>query len=547
VSETDRCHPERRTRGGRRSTIAWTVITVIVVVGLFLASEWIHWALAAGILLLYLGALAWFVPCRLGGGAESISSWRDIVPCYVSVLDRDLRITEANEVLRRDFGECEGKHCYETFKKRDTPCPGCVVKDVMRDGKVRTHRATVVRRSGNRAHIVATTSPLRDDQGNIVAAVETFTDITEIETLRQKVERTREDYQRIFDRLPSYASQITRNLRLLAANALYRKDFGDKPGAHCYEVCKQRTKPCSDCLVARTFEDGEVHSSEETLRTLDGRQVDVVVHSMPVRNEAGEIASVIEVFTDITEVKRLQSKLVLMGRAVAGIAHRIKNIVMGLEGGIFVVNTGMEDSDQGQISEGWRMVEANVERVSKIVKDLLYCSKERMPSKMTLLDPRDVVREVHDLYSKRMAVVGIELCTALGGKVEKGYFDADGLHSMLCNLVTNAIDACRFDEDDSKERHTITVGGRQDDAGDTIFEVTDTGPGIPEDHSRKMFQDFFSTKGTEGTGIGLLVVKTVADEHDGRVTFDTEIGKGTTFRITLPTVKTMPDIAVDPG
>ena len=95
----------------------------------------------------------------------------------------------------------------------------------------------------------------------------------------------------------------------------------------------------------------------------------MVVYSMPIYDDAGEIASVMEVFTDITEVKKLQRQLTLMGRAVAGMAHRIKNILMGLEGGIFVVNTGMESNDRAQVAEGCEMVERNVNTVSAIVKD----------------------------------------------------------------------------------------------------------------------------------------------------------------------------------
>ena len=71
-------------------------------------------------------------------------------------------------------------------------------------------------------------------------------------------------------------------------------------------------------------------------------------------NDAGAISAVMEVFTDITEVKALERQLTLMGRAVAGMAHRVKNILMGLEGGIFVVNTGLESDDREAIDEGCR-------------------------------------------------------------------------------------------------------------------------------------------------------------------------------------------------
>jgi signal transduction histidine kinase len=233
-------------------------------------------------------------------------------------------------------------------------------------------------------------------------------------------------------------------------------------------------------------------------------------------------------------VKKLQRQLTLMGRAVAGMAHRIKNILMGLEGGIYVVNTGMQSDDRDLLGEGWRMVETNVTKVSRLVKDLLYCSKERVPKFKDGVCPQEIVRQVYDLYSGRAADGGIDLRLELGEPPACGTFDADGLFNLLSNLVANAIDACRFDPDESKSTHTIHLRCRQETGGQTVFEVEDDGVGIPEDVSGKVFEDFFSTKGTEGTGIGLLVVQKVAEEHGGTVTFSTRPGAGTHFRVMLP-------------
>ena len=78
--------------------------------------------------------------------------------------------------------------------------------------------------------------------------------------------------------------------------------------------------------------------------TSDGGQANVVVYSMPIRDQHGEIEAVMEVSANITEVKRLQHQLAMMGLAVAGMAHRIKNILMGLEGGVYIINDGSDPS-----------------------------------------------------------------------------------------------------------------------------------------------------------------------------------------------------------
>ncbi len=353
--------------------------------------------------------------------------------------------------------------------------------------------------------------------------------------LARALDRTRRDYKGLFSVVPCFICVQDRNHRIIEANELYRTEFGADYGSLCYEVCKKRNLKCPDCLVERTFADGRVHSNEEVLVTRNGTRINAIVHTRPVYDDAGKIRAVMEVFTDITEVKALQRQLTLMGRAVAGMAHRVKNILMGLEGGIFVVNSGIEEDDREAIAEGWEMVERNVNRVSRIVKDLLYCSKDRIPKFEEDVCPNDILLDVVNLFEDRLAEEGITLRTELCEPPQCGTFDPEGLHNLLCNLVANAVDACRFDPSDTKNGHTITLRCRSNGESSTILEVEDDGSGIPDEMNNRVFEDFFSTKGSEGTGIGLLVVQQVAQEHGGTITFTTRPGEGTIFTATLPT------------
>ena len=366
-----------------------------------------------------------------------------------------------------------------------------------------------------------------------------------VSNLRRELDRTRRGYERLFTSVPCFICVLDRDHQILEANQLYREEFGATDRSLCYEVCKGRSSKCPNCMVDRTFEDGEIYSSEETLVTRDGRRISAVVHTRPIVDDSGEIESVMEVFTDITEIKKLERQLALMGRAVAGMAHRVKNILMGLEGGIFVVNEGLESGDQEGVSEGWEMVERNVELVSRIVKDLLYCAKERVPDLKPDVCPQKVVLDVQKLFAERLAKEEISLEVDLEEPFYTGAFDADGLHNLLCNLVTNAVDACRFDPAGDKEGHTIVLGCRKNEEGATVFEVADNGPGISEDMNERLFEDFFSTKGSEGTGIGLLVAQKVAEDHGGRVTYTSKLGPGTTFTVTIPQVTVTDTPALD--
>ena len=124
-----------------------------------------------------------------------------------------------------------------------------------------------------------------------------------VSSLRRELDRTRRGYERLFTSVPCFICVLDRNHQILEANELYREEFGATDRSLCYEVCKGRTSKCPECLVDQTFEDGEVYSSEETLITRDGRRVSAVVHTRPIYDDEGKIASVMEVFTDITDIK----------------------------------------------------------------------------------------------------------------------------------------------------------------------------------------------------------------------------------------------------
>ena len=355
-----------------------------------------------------------------------------------------------------------------------------------------------------------------------------------VQVLRDELDASRRRYQRLFSSVPCFICVLDRDHNIVEANELYRREFGVTDRSLCFEVCKQRTSKCPNCIVDATFADGVSRAAEEILVARDGRRINTVVHTRPIRDEGGEITAVMEVFTDVTEVKQLQRQLALTGRAVAGAAHRVKNILMGLEGGIFIVNDGLERDDRGTIDEGWEMVERNVHRITAIVKDLLFTAKERRPSFEDEVCPEEIVLEVRNLYARRMEGENIEVLAEVPAELHRGTFDPDAIHNLLCNLVGNAIDACRFDPSEGKDGHRVVLRCWQNGNGATVFEVEDNGEGIPEELTRKVFHEFFSSKGTEGTGIGLLVVQKVAEEHGGAVTFRSTPGEGTVFTVTIP-------------
>lgn len=342
--------------------------------------------------------------------------------------------------------------------------------------------------------------------------------------------------EKLFDEVPIAVCVIGRDFRIVESNRLFDETYGASEGKLCYEVYKGRSEPCVNCGAKETFADGQVRRREEKGPEGDGRPTWYVVDDIPIVAEDGSIPFVVEMSTDISQLKQLErekleaERLATVGQTVAGLAHGIKNIIMGLEGGMYVVNSGMQRNDTGRLISGWKMLEEEIARISSFAKEFLDFARGRTPVVETI-DPNEVARSVVQLFRDRAAQSGIELDDDLDESIPPAPFEREGLHLCLSNLVSNAIDACEM-----SERHgTKVVLISREDEGAIVFEVTDDGCGMDYEVKRKVFTNFFSTKAAgKGTGLGLLMTRKIVQQHGGNVWFDSVEGKGSVFYLEFP-------------
>lgn len=239
-------------------------------------------------------------------------------------------------------------------------------------------------------------------------------------------------------------------------------------------------------------------------------------------------------FQDLREVKRLRQELIqserlaATGQAVASISHSIKNILEGLVGGAYVYKMGRRTNDEKSTQKGWGMIEKNIDLISELVTNLLNYAKERKPIFHTC-DPRNIVEDVIGTMENKISDKKIEIVSEFKGNFDNVYLDSYALHQCLMNLVSNAIDAIP-----SERPGFITIRVESENEHGIIFEVSDNGVGMSEETRKKAFHGMFSTKGSKGTGLGLLVLNKIVLEHGGTINVSSERDKGTTFRIWLP-------------
>jgi signal transduction histidine kinase len=463
------------------------------------------------------------------------------MPCFVTVQDRDLRLVETNRFFEERFGNRRGAACWEVCKQRATPCRDCPVDKTFTSGKGQEAQETVVTPAGVEIPIMVYTTPILDGAGGVVRVLHIAADITKVRRLQKRLHQTQQKSRQLFDEAPCYITVQDRDLRLTASNRRFKDDFGDDLGLHCYEVYKHREEPCIECPVMQTFSDGLPHTSEEVVTSISGEQYNVLVNTAPIRSGDGEIVEVMEMSTNITEIRRLESQLTSLGLLIGSVSHGVKGLLTAIDGGMYLVNSGFPRNNQERVQEGWAIVQRNMRRIRSMVLDLLYYAKDRELDAEPI-NALELGADVWNMVTYRAEDLGIEFDRDFD--IAAGELEADraALRTALINILENAFDACRVDR--KKDRHRVTFSVIGCDEARVSFEVRDNGIGMDRETLEKMFTLFFSSKGAEGTGLGMFVSNKIVRQHGGHIDVESRPEEGTSIRIVMPRV---PLFAPEPG
>ena len=276
-----------------------------------------------------------------------------------------------------------------------------------------------------------------------------------------------------------------------------------------------------------------INYSVEVL-TQTGELVPILLSSTII-DEKGEEVATVGHFKDMREIKRLEDELLTsermatVGQTTAGIAHGVKNILHGMKLGAFMIDTGFDKDKPESLRKGWNLVRKNINRVSKMTKEMLSLASTAPPA-FEVCSLNDIVEEVCESLAEEISRREISLVLELDPSLPQVTVDPDGIHTCLLNLVTNAIEA--FPEDTSGGQ--VTVSSRDEGEAGVHLEVRDTGEGMSEELLERVLENLFTTKGARGTGLGLAITQKIVHEHGGTIQVESEPKKGSCFTIILP-------------
>ncbi len=475
----------------------------------------------------------------------------DTIPDLIAIIDTQHQIVQVNQAMAHQLGatpqQCVGLKCFECVHGTNQPPEFCPHTKTLQDGQ--EHVAEVHEERLNGDFLVSTT-PLRDEEGKIVSSVHVARNITERKKAEEALQESEERFRIIAEMSPIQISvSSTSDGTILFTNPAYEQTFGFAKGELIGKKAPDLYYNPADrrVLVDTLKKEGSVRNYEVRVKRKDGTPFWVVASVAPIHfggKEAFLGASI-----DITDRKRLEAKneeyakhleelveertkqlrdserLAAIGATAGMVGHDLRNPLQTIEGALFLANEEMkplpDSPEKKSLQEICDIVSEQVTYMDKIVSDLQDFVKPIKPQ----VEEADIQRIIHGALSTIALPENITVNTLLEEDAQRVVVDPVLMMRVFNNLITNAVQAM-------PTGGKLTLKTRWE--GTTmVLTVSDTGVGIPEDVKPKLFQPLFTTK-SRGQGFGLSVCKRIVEAHSGSITFESEVGKGTTFTIQLP-------------
>jgi two-component system sensor histidine kinase PilS (NtrC family) len=307
----------------------------------------------------------------------------------------------------------------------------------------------------------------------------------------------------------------------------YREE--EVKGMRCDEVFAERM-PDLACDLLDGLRCVASHPRREiAVRTAEQQLIPLGLSTSILTDEGGGLRGVIAIFSDLTDAKRMESKvraadrLAAVGELSASIAHEIRNPLAAISGSVEVLNNELRL--QGENARLMQLIVKESHRLSRILSEFLQYARIDRPAynKVELCHLiNEVLQILHHHSSFRR---DIRLDFESDGSIAYVVGDEDLIKQLLLNLAVNALEALEEKGDELTFRLAVDPVGR-------IVElyVQDNGPGIAAEHKKQVYQPFFSTK-KQGTGLGLAIVHRICSAMKVDVSFDSQLDHGTTFRL----------------
>ena len=476
----------------------------------------------------------------------------------VTYCDTDLRIVWTNLAAARALGkssaELKGLFCHEAWHQRDTLCDDC---PVLRARETKVPQQREMQTPDGRYWLVRG-YPVLDARGEVIGLAEFTQDITEARKAENALTNAMEKIKLHVENSPLGVIEWEGGCRLSSWSSRAEEIFGWSEAEVLGKNWSDLSMVASDDLAEVEVEIGRLFSGAVDCNTIrncnygkDGRELYCIWYNSALRDDAGNIVSILSLVEDVTESMRAQKeklrmeeqfhqvqKLESVGRLAGGVAHDLNNLLSPILGyGEMLLRDSIGGDPRKESLE--QIVKAGM-RARDLVRQLLAFSRKQA-LEFKSIDVQALLENFEKLL-RRTIREDIALQIVPTRSLSRITGDVGQLEQVVMNLVVNAQDAM-------PEGGTLTIGtemitldgsseGFREDVvpgSYVVLTFTDTGCGMDKKTLAHLFEPFFTTKEKDkGTGLGLATVYGIVSQHGGTVTVSSEPGVGTSFRLYLP-------------
>jgi histidine kinase len=474
---------------------------------------------------------------------DEYQSLFELVPCIITVQDRNYKLVRYNREFFEKFNPKSGDYCYRAYKGREQKCEICPVERTFEDGLPHFSEERGRRKDGTPTHWIVRTSPIKNEHGEIVAAMEMSVDVTQKKMLEEELKKSEKKYYAIFDNIPNPVFVLDREtLEILDCNnsvkSVYGYDKDEIIRSSFLDFFKEKDgQRLASLIKTATVIDRAMHINKA------GQTLFVNIRVSPSEYPGGRVLLVTT--SDIT--KRLEteqqliqaSKMATLGEMATGVAHELNQplSVIKTASRFFMKKIKKKEKIEDEIfltmtSE----IDSYVDRAAKIINHMRQFGRK---SDITLqkVQVNETLQRAMDILGQQLKVRGIDIEWDLQELLPSIMADPDRLEQVFINLLVNARDA--VDENGQSQDHykgdkrialkTRSIGN------EIVVEISDTGPGISEAIIDRIFEPFFTTKKVgQGTGLGLSISYGIIQECKGSIKAVSRQNEGTSFIIKFP-------------
>jgi PAS domain S-box-containing protein len=360
---------------------------------------------------------------------------------------------------------------------------------------------------------------------------------TSLEILGRRAEELFQSEQQLRTTLDSIGDGVitcNANGRVQMMNPVARELTGwsqaearGEPLEKIFNIINETTRQSVETPVARVNRLNRIvgMANHTVLIRKDGTELKIADSGAPIRDKKGETSGIVVVFRDITMERKTQDalianeKLAVAGRLAATIAHEIHNPLDSVSNLLYLMRNGASAEESNQFMD---MAEQELTRVTQISRAMLGLYRESKAP--VVVDLKEMLQEILLLLERRLTDLGVTVSADISKPICVAAFPAE-LRQVFTNLITNAAEAASSGGEIRVSITPQTAGvdatGQAIPAGATVI-IADNGAGVHEDVQPYLFQPFFTTKGEQGTGLGLWVSRGIINKHGGTIYLESD-------------------------